>query len=89
MPFHHEPEHQECRDVRLAKALAHATGESLTAAVTKALRERLARVKRVDDGPGMADRIQAIAVDMRIRLSEDFFDTEHGDLLYGPDGLPR
>ena len=75
--------------VRLAKELADVTGESLTAAVTEALRERLARVTGDEDGAGMAERLHAIAVDMRARLPDDFFDIEHGDLLYGADGLSK
>ena len=38
---------------------------------------------------GMAERILAIAADMRARLPYDFFDIEHGELLYDEDGLPR
>ncbi len=74
---------------RLAKELADATGESMTAAVTEAIRERLGRIKHAQDGPTMAARIHAIAVDMRARLPDDFFDVEHGELLYDDDGLPR
>lgn len=74
---------------RLIRELAEVTGESMTGAVTEAVRERLERLRRLDDGPGMADRIHAIAVAMRARLPDDFFDIEHGDLLYDEDGLPK
>lgn len=74
---------------RLAKQLAERTGESLTAAVTKAIRERLARIEQAEDSPGMVERIHAIAADMRARLPADFFDAEHGELLYDEDGLPK
>jgi antitoxin VapB len=74
---------------RLIRELADLTGESMTGAVTEAVRERLERLKRTDDGPGMAERIHAIAADMRARLPDDFFDIEHGDLLYDEDGLPK
>ena len=37
----------------------------------------------------MAERIHAIAADMRARLPNDFFDIEHGDLLYDEHGLPK
>lgn len=74
---------------RLVKELADLTGESMTGAVTEAVRERLDRVRRESGEPaGMAERILAIAADMRARLPDDFFDVEHGDLLYDEDGLP-
>jgi len=74
---------------RLIRELADVTGESMTGAVTEAVRERLERLRRLDDSPGMADRIHAIAVAMRARLPDDFFDVEHGALLYDEDGLPK
>jgi len=74
---------------RLIRELADLTGESMTGAVTQAVRERLERVRRIEARTGMADRIQEIAADMRARLPDDFFDVEHGDLLYDEDGLPR
>lgn len=74
---------------RLAKELANETGESMTAAVTEAIRERLTRLQVERDREGMAERIHAIAVDMNSRLPTDFFDIPHGDLLYDEDGLPK
>ena len=74
---------------RLVKELSELTGESMTAAVTEAVRERLERLRQAGADLGMAERIHAIAVDMRARLPDDFFDTEHGDLLYDDDGLPK
>jgi antitoxin VapB len=74
---------------RLIRELAELTGESLTGAVTEAVRERLDRLQRTADEPGMAARIHAIAADMRARLPDDFFDIDHGQLLYDEDGLPR
>ncbi len=74
---------------RLAKELAGLTGESMTEAITTAVRERLERIREAENGGGMAERIHAIAAEMRARLPEDFFDVEHGDLLYDEDGLPK
>lgn len=74
---------------RLIRELADLTGESMTGAITEAVLERLERLRHADDEPTMAQRILAIATDMRTRLPDDFFDVEHGDLLYGEDGLPR
>ena len=74
---------------RLARELADKTGQSMTAAVTDAIRQHLARLQQEDDRTGMAERILAIAADMRARLPADFFDIEHGDLLYDEYGLPK
>jgi antitoxin VapB len=74
---------------RLIRELADVTGESMTAAVTVAVRERLDRLARAADEPNMAERIHEIAADIRSRLPDDFFDLEHGDLLYDEDGLPK
>ena len=46
---------------RLARELAKATGESLTAAVTRALQERLERVRRHPKGRRLADELEEIA----------------------------
>ena len=74
---------------RLIRELADLTGESMTGAVTEAVLERLERLRQAEDEPSVAQRILAIAADMRTRLPDDFFDVEHGDLLYDEDGLPR
>ena len=74
---------------RLAKELAGQTGESMTSAVTEAIRERLDRIKFEQGREGMAERILAIAAEMNARLPKDFFDIEHGDLLYDEYGLPK
>jgi antitoxin VapB len=74
---------------RLVRELADLTGESMTGAITEAVRERLERIKGGGEGAGTAERIHAIAVDMHARLADDFFDIDHGDLLYDRDGLPK
>ena len=74
---------------RLVKELADLTGESMTAAVTEAVRERLERLRQAGADIGMAEQIHAIAAEMRARLPADFFDIDHGDLLYDEDGLPK
>ena len=73
---------------RLAQELARLTGESMTAAVTEALRERLERVRRERAG-GLADRLLAIGKDCAARLKEPFRSVDHGELLYDEHGLPR
>ena len=56
---------------KLAKELAKLTGESMTAAVTEALRERLDRV-RGEHGVGLADRLLKIGKDCAAHLREPF-----------------
>jgi antitoxin VapB len=73
---------------RLAQELARLTGESMTAAVTEAVRERLDRVRR-ERAVGLADRLLAIGKDCAARLKEPFSSADHGDLLYDERGLPR
>jgi antitoxin VapB len=73
---------------RLAQELARLTGESMTAAVTEAVRERLERVRRAR-AAGLADRLLAIGKDCTARLKEPFRSVDHGELLYNEQGLPR
>jgi antitoxin VapB len=70
---------------RMAQELAALTGESMTAAVTEAVRERLARVK----SKGMAERIMKIAKESAPRWKEPFRSLDHGDFLYDEKGLPK
>ncbi len=73
---------------RLARELADLTGESLTAAVTEAVRERLQRVRRARS-ECLADRLLAIGRDCAVHLKEPFRSAAHGDLLYDEHGMPR
>ncbi len=73
---------------RLAQELAELTGESMTAAVTEAVRQRLDRVRR-ERGVGLADRLLTIGKDCAARLKEPFRSADHGDLFYDKRGLPR
>jgi antitoxin VapB len=73
---------------RLAEKLARLTGESMTTAVTVALRERLARLGRAR-GDKLADQLLAIGKDCAGRLKEPSRSAAHGDLLYDDRGLPR
>jgi antitoxin VapB len=73
---------------RLAEELARLTGESMTAAVTEAVRERLERVRR-ERGASLADRLVAIGKDCAPRLKQPFRTADHAELLYDERGLPR
>src|SRR5262249_27741169 len=55
----------------MAQELSKLTGESMTTAVTIALRERLDRVRQ-QQGLGLAERLLAIGKDCAVRLKEPF-----------------
>ena len=73
---------------KLAKELAKATGQNMTAAITEAVRERLDRV-RSEQGAGLAERLLAIGKDCAAHLREPFRAVDHGELLYNEKGLPQ
>jgi len=73
---------------KLARELSKLTGESLTAAVTEAVRERLERVQSAQRAR-LVDLLLRIGKDCAAHLKEPFRSTEHGTILYGDLGLPR
>lgn len=73
---------------RLARELARITGESLTAAVDEAIRERLERV-RGEPKEKALERILKIGRECAARLKEPYKSIDHGDLLYDEKGLPK
>jgi antitoxin VapB len=74
----------------LATRLAQKTGETLTGAVTTALRERLERLERAGDfDEALYQKLKAIATDCRKHMKEPYLSIEHGDLLYDERGLPK
>jgi antitoxin VapB len=70
----------------LAHELAALTGESMTGAITTAVRER--RDRLLAQRSIRAERMRAISEDCARRTPDDLKSVAHGDLLYGPDGLP-
>jgi antitoxin VapB len=74
----------------LATRLAQKTGETLTDAVTIALRERLERLERtkeIDEQRYQA--LKALVKDSRSLWQESLLTVDHGDLLYDERGLPK
>lgn len=77
--------------VRLAHELAAATGETVTTAVTVAVRERLERVQRVDESVARARAVRMLEIrdDSGARWREPYLSGDHGEMLYDDRGLPR
>jgi len=73
---------------QLAQELADLTGESMTAAVTEAVRERLDRVRQ-EQGDGLVERLLQIGKDCAAHLKPHYRTVDHGKLLYDEKGLPR
>jgi antitoxin VapB len=72
----------------LVRNLASLTGESMTTAIRVAVQERTARVV-IERQKGLAERLLAIGKSAAPLWREPFRSTEHGELLYGEDGLPK
>jgi len=71
----------------LARKLAARTGESMTRAVTEALRERLARLSRNQQPETAAQEL--LAIGRRCASSLKAKPVDHGSLLYDERGLPK
>jgi len=73
----------------LASQLAEATGESMSAAVTEAIRERLQRVKPTESREGVAERIKQITEQFKsLPVRDPRPIQEIMDDLYDENGLP-
>lgn len=73
---------------RLATALAKATGESMTKAVTRAIEERLARVSR-ERRPSDHMTSDLLAIGARCAAELAGKPVRHDRLLYDRAGLPK
>jgi antitoxin VapB len=73
---------------RRVRQLARLTGESMTAAVDTAVRERLERL-RDKKKDGWAERLLQIGRECAPLWKEPYKSTDHGDLLYDEKGLPK
>ena len=76
---------------RLVKELADETGQSMTAAVTAAVRAQLDRIRaeRGDDQEARFQRALALLAVMRERAPAGYFDQDFDELLYDEMGLPK
>ena len=73
---------------RLARELAELTGETMTGAVTVAIRERLDREKHERSVEERARELYAIGQRCASLLKDGPSAVEHGDFLYDERGLP-
>ena len=71
---------------RLAEAIANETGETLTRAVTEALRERYQRLQK-NNPEALAAEIRAIAGRPAAHIKRPYID--HAEFLYDEHGLPK
>jgi antitoxin VapB len=71
---------------RLAEAIARETGETMTRAVTEALRERYERLHRRRNKASV-EELRAIAQRAAAHVKRPYLD--HAELLYDEHGLPK
>lgn len=71
---------------RLAQAIARETGETMTRAVTNALRERYERLQR-RGAKASVEELRAIADRAAVHVKRPYVD--HAELLYDEHGLPK
>ena len=74
---------------RLADELARLTGETMTGAITVALRERLEREKHERSVEARVQEMRAIAERCAKLMGPGPSAVEHGDVLYDERGLPK
>jgi hypothetical protein len=81
---------QRPETLRLVEELARRTGESEESAVEIAVRERLERLQTPEARETRRAELQALADSLAARFKASGQPlVDHGDLLYGEDGLPR
>ncbi|MDE0145448.1 MAG: type II toxin-antitoxin system VapB family antitoxin [Nitrospira sp.] len=74
---------------RLAGELAQLTGETMTGAITVALRERLEREKRERSAEALVLEMRAIAERCAKLMKPGPSAMEIGEMLYDEQGLPK
>ena len=72
-----------------ASELASLTGESKTAAITVALRERVENVRRLRGMEIRTQELRAIADRCAKLIGPESADIDHGELLCDDQGLPK
>jgi hypothetical protein len=76
--------------IRLIRELAQRTGQSDERVVEVAVREQLARLRTPEEEAERRATVQVIVDSLAARFMDSGLPlVDHGDLLYGDDGLPR
>ena len=76
--------------IRLIEDIARRTGEDAETVVQVALRERRARMRTPEEEAERRTRVYALVHELAGYFKEaPEMVTDHGELLYGDDGLPR
>ncbi len=76
--------------IRLIEDLARRTGEEADTVVRVAVQERLARLRTPEEEAERRARVYALVKDLQAAFKEHpEAIVDHGELLYGEDGLPR
>ena len=74
---------------QLARELAQLTGETMTGAITIALREKLDRERHERSVEARIQKLREIRKRCRSLLKDGPSAVEHGDFLYDENGLPN
>jgi hypothetical protein len=76
--------------IRIIEDLSRRTGESPETVVRVAVQERLARMRTPEEEAERRARVYALVHELAEYFKEaPELITDHGELLYGEDGLPR
>lgn len=76
--------------IRLIEEVSRRTGEQAEIAVQVAMQERLARLRTLEEEAERRTRVYALVHELAGYFREaPELETDHGELLYGADGLPR
>jgi hypothetical protein len=76
--------------IRIIEDLSRRTGESPETAVRVAVQERLAQLRTPEEEAERRARVYALVHEIAGYFKEaPEMITDHGELLYGEDGLPR
>jgi antitoxin VapB len=73
----------------LVQELAELNGESMTQAITNAVREELKRARQHKKKEGIAEKLMEIGRKTAPLIKEPWKSTPHGDLLYDENGMPK
>jgi hypothetical protein len=76
--------------IRVIEELARRTGQSEERVVDVAVRERLARLRTPEEEAERRARVYALVKELQGSFNEHpEAAADHGELLYGEDGLPK